>query len=134
MKGTISIFICLTLLGLYPGISYAGWFGITDYADCIFSGLKNVGSDKAVVAVVSACKQQYPEKPSPGWFAPENYDTCVTIESPCAYAQGIIPATPGYTVLGQLSAKLLLASHVARTIPCGHRDHPRAYARDFVPR
>ncbi len=61
MKGTIGMFICLTLLGLYPGISYAGWFGITDYADCIFSGLKNVGSDKAVVAVVSACKQQYPE-------------------------------------------------------------------------
>ncbi len=45
------------------------------------------------------------------------------IESPCAYAQGIIPATPGYTVLGQLSAKPHLAKHVARTIACGHRVH-----------
>jgi len=45
------------------------------------------------------------------------------IESPCAYAQGIIPATPGYTVLSQLSAKPQMASHVARTIPCGHRVH-----------
>jgi len=30
---------------------------------------------------------------------------------------------PGYIVLGQLSAKLQLASHVARTIPCGYRVH-----------
>ena len=56
------------------------------------------------------------------------------IESPCAYAQGIIPSAPGYTEFGQLSAKLHLASHVTRMIPCGHRVHPRADARGFVPR
>jgi len=50
------------------------------------------------------------------------------LEFPCVYAQGIIPATPGYTVLGQLSAKPQMASHVALTIPCGHRVHRRAYA------
>ena len=57
MKGTIGIFICLTLLELYPGISYAGWFVITDYADCIFSSLKNVASNKAVTTVISARKR-----------------------------------------------------------------------------
>jgi hypothetical protein len=46
----------------------------------------------------------------------------LSFESPCAYAQGIIPAAPG-TVLGQLSAKPHLASHVARTIAYGHRVH-----------
>ncbi len=34
------------------------------------------------------------------------YRFTIDIKSPCAYAQGIIPATPGYTALGQLSAKL----------------------------
>jgi len=51
------------------------------------------------------------------------------IESPCAYTQGLIPATPGHTVLGQLSAKPHLASHVAHTIPCGHRVHLRVNTR-----
>ena len=56
------------------------------------------------------------------------------MESPCAYAQGTIPATSGHTALGQLSVKLHLSSHMARTIPCVHRVHSRAYARGIVPR
>ncbi len=55
------------------------------------------------------------------------------VESPCANAQGIIPAAPGYTVLGQLSAKPHLASHVARTIPCGHRGHTPPQGGTEVP-
>ena len=58
----------------------------------------------------------------------------IVIESPRAYAWGIIPAWPGYTGLGRPSAKPRPGSSAARTIPCGHHVHPCAQARGFVPR
>lgn len=77
MNGNTTAIVCLMLLAITPSAT-AGWFGPDDYSDCIFEGLKGVGNDKAVIAVMAACQRQYPGKPEPGWLDPGSYDACIS--------------------------------------------------------
>ena len=77
MKGITCTLFCLTLW-LAPAMPAAAWFGPANFSECLFEGLKGVGSDKAVVAVTAACKRRFPDEPRPGWFDSGNYDRCIS--------------------------------------------------------
>lgn len=47
-----------------PIVSYAGWFGPSNFQDCVLEGMKGVNGDQAARMVAMACRQKFPEKPA----------------------------------------------------------------------
>lgn len=53
----MSIFVlCLVVINS----SYAGWFGPSNYDECILDGMKGVNSDVAAKLVAQACRKKFP--------------------------------------------------------------------------
>jgi hypothetical protein len=50
---------------LIPIVSYAGWFGPSNFQDCVLEGMKGVNGDQAAKLVAMACRQKFPEKATP---------------------------------------------------------------------
>lgn len=43
-----------------PTVSLAGWFGPSDYEECILESMKGVSSNAAAIAIAVACKKKFP--------------------------------------------------------------------------
>ncbi len=43
--------------------SSAGWFGPSNYAECILESMKGVTSDRAATLVARSCREKFPDKP-----------------------------------------------------------------------
>jgi len=46
---------------LTPSVCLAGWFGPSNYDECIFKNMKGVTSDRAATAIGEACRRQFPK-------------------------------------------------------------------------
>jgi len=60
----------ILLLSVLPSVGNAQIFGPSNYEDCIIEGMQGVASDVAAVAVRSACREKFPNKPiknQPDW-------------------------------------------------------------------
>ena len=53
----------ILLLSVLPSVGNAQIFGPSNYEDCIIEGMQGVASDVAAVAVRSACREKFPNKP-----------------------------------------------------------------------
>ena len=53
--------ICLFIWMPIPAMG--GWFGPSNYEECILKHMKGVTSDKAVLEIRKACRAKFPEKP-----------------------------------------------------------------------
>ena len=53
--------ICLFIWMPIPAMG--GWFGPSNYEECILKNMKGVTSDKAVLEIRRACRAKFPEKP-----------------------------------------------------------------------
>ena len=57
---------CLRVIGLYvalgcfAGDANAGWFGPTNFADCVLDSMKGVSSDLAAQAIAQSCRAKFP--------------------------------------------------------------------------
>jgi hypothetical protein len=49
---------------LIPIVSYAGWFGPSNFQDCILEGMKGVTSNHAASMITVACRQKFPHVPT----------------------------------------------------------------------
>lgn len=49
----------------FAGSASAGWFGPSNYEECILDNMKGVTSNAAAIAIASACRSQFPEPPPP---------------------------------------------------------------------
>lgn len=54
--------ILLSYTFLTPGVAFAGWFGPSDYDECIIEGMKGVQSDLATRLVQNSCLKKFPPK------------------------------------------------------------------------
>lgn len=55
----LSLFLVLLVC---PGVSFAGWFGPSNYDECVLESMKGVTSDLAARAIISSCRDKFPEK------------------------------------------------------------------------
>lgn len=46
----------------FPIAATAGWFGATNYGECVLESMKGVTSDAAAAAINRACRAKYPVK------------------------------------------------------------------------
>lgn len=53
------------VFGAVPWVSFAGWFGPSDYDECIIDGMKNVTSDVAARLIRQSCAKKFPGKKTP---------------------------------------------------------------------
>jgi len=53
--------ICLFIWMPIPAMG--GWFGPSNYEECILKNMKGVTSDKAVLEIRKACRAKFPKKP-----------------------------------------------------------------------
>jgi len=53
----------ILLVALIPSLSFAGWFGPSNFDDCVLDGIKSAKSDEAAKYVYVACGKKFPEKP-----------------------------------------------------------------------
>lgn len=59
MKITKSIFLVL----IFPiGNCYAGWFGPSNYDECILEKMKEAKTNSATFAIAAACRSKFPNK------------------------------------------------------------------------
>ena len=49
---------------LIPIVSHAGWFGPSNFQDCVLEGMKGVSSDQAANAITAVCRQKFPHTPT----------------------------------------------------------------------
>ena len=64
--------LCLTSMLLYPGASYGGPDGPSNYDECIIDAMKGVSSDVAARAIIESCRNLFPASPAePPPAAPE---------------------------------------------------------------
>ena len=52
-------------LVLTTGSVNAGWFGPSNFEECILDGMKGVASDSAAYAIAYACRSKFPLPPPP---------------------------------------------------------------------
>jgi hypothetical protein len=56
---------CLIIITcIYPSISLAGWFGPSNYDECVLESMKGVTSDMAARAIILSCRDKFPRKKS----------------------------------------------------------------------
>lgn len=62
LKGTImSKYIYLFFIALlFPSVSNAGWFGASNYNECVLESMKGVTSDAAAGVINRACRAKFP--------------------------------------------------------------------------
>lgn len=58
MAKTTYFFIAL----FYPAVASAGWFGPSNYDECVLESMKGVTSDVAARVIVRSCREKFPEK------------------------------------------------------------------------
>jgi hypothetical protein len=54
-----SLFLVLLVC---PAVSFAGWFGPSNYDECVLDSMKGVTSDMAARAIMRSCRDKFPEK------------------------------------------------------------------------
>ena len=59
-RGAYAFF--LLFVGLASTETQAGWFGPSNYDECIFESMKGVTSDLAAQAIIQSCREKFPEK------------------------------------------------------------------------
>src|SRR3989344_9259022 len=47
-----------------PLPTMAGWFGPSNYDECILESMKGVTSDKAALLIARSCRQKFPNEPA----------------------------------------------------------------------
>lgn len=52
-------------LMLVSGATMAGWFGPSNYDECLLDNMKGVASNTAAVAIAQACRSKFPLPPPP---------------------------------------------------------------------
>ena len=57
------LFTVICLLVWMPIPAMGGWFGPSNYDECILEHMKGVTSDKAVLEIRKACRAKFPKKP-----------------------------------------------------------------------
>lgn len=57
--------IAIISITILPAIALAGWFGPSNYEECITESMQGVGSDRAATFVFRACRERFPEKKEP---------------------------------------------------------------------
>lgn len=62
MKTHRSLAVLAFAVILYPGLSWAGLFGPSSYDECITDSMKGVSSDVAARAILTSCRNRFPEK------------------------------------------------------------------------
>lgn len=53
---------CLFIALLCPAVAIAGWFGQSNYDECVLESMKGVTSDVAAGAIMRSCRDKFPEK------------------------------------------------------------------------
>ncbi len=48
-----------------PVLALGGWFGPSNYEECVLDKMKNITSDVAARAIASACRKKFPAETSP---------------------------------------------------------------------
>lgn len=82
---------------LYPGSSWAGLFGPSNYDECITDSMKGVSSDVAARAILTSCRNRFPEE---NVAAPEVRETA----PPASPAPQAAPAKPAVAAAPAASA------------------------------
>lgn len=59
MKQILAVALCFTL---FPLTSQSGWFGASDYDECILESMKGVTSNLAAKLIRKSCKDKFPPK------------------------------------------------------------------------
>ncbi len=74
----------LLVFALIPFTANAGWFGPSDYDECILKNMKGEEGKTAASLIMMSCRNKFPlqakKKPvtvNAGWFGPSNYDECI---------------------------------------------------------
>jgi hypothetical protein len=71
--GVTKFFLCATLIiFLCSGGAQAGWFGPSNFDECILDRIKGTQSDLAARAIMRACRQQFPDKPAESTPIPQS--------------------------------------------------------------
>lgn len=55
----------VALLLINPSFSYAGWFGPSNFDECILASMKGVTSDAAAGIIYDACESKFPKRTLP---------------------------------------------------------------------
>lgn len=57
--------VAIVVLAVFcmPLVANAGWFGPSDYGECILESMKGVTSDKAAILIARSCREKFPDKP-----------------------------------------------------------------------
>jgi hypothetical protein len=63
MKMVKLTLVLLALLIGVPSVSFAGWFGPSNYDECILESMKGVTSDVAARMIARSCQEKFPDKP-----------------------------------------------------------------------
>ncbi|WP_126445461.1 hypothetical protein [Sulfuricystis multivorans] len=58
----LNLLLLISLLSV-PAASFAGWFGPSNYDECILESMKGVTSDVAARMVARSCREKFPDKP-----------------------------------------------------------------------
>jgi hypothetical protein len=61
-KNLKRLFTVICLLIWMPIPAMGGWFGPSNYEECILKNMKGVTSDKAVLEIRKACRAKFPRK------------------------------------------------------------------------
>src|SRR3989344_762952 len=56
IKYCLIIIVCI-----YPTVSLGGWFGPSNYDECVLESMKGVTSDLAARAIMRSCRDKFPE-------------------------------------------------------------------------
>lgn len=57
------IAITLSIVLVAPSSVLAGWFGPSNYDECILESMKGVTSDKAAILIARSCRKKFPNEP-----------------------------------------------------------------------
>lgn len=55
---------CVLIILLFATPTYAGWFGPSNFNECIFENMKGVQSDRAATIIYKTCRKKFPETAS----------------------------------------------------------------------
>ena len=65
-------FCLIIIICMYPSISLAGWFGPSNFDECVLESMKGVTNDVAATAIIRSCHAKFPVKMSVDSEVPEN--------------------------------------------------------------
>jgi hypothetical protein len=67
-----SVISSVVLVLIIPEYSHAGWFGPSNFDECIIASMKGVTSDEAARIIATSCDSKYPTQNEPVVSLPES--------------------------------------------------------------